>query len=46
MCRFIKNITGVVNASNQTKCVSLTNQKCEIEPTVINLHPTLLSISG
>ena len=27
-----------VNASNYTKCMSLSNQKCEIQLTVINLH--------
>ena len=26
------------NGSNQTKCVSLSNQKCVIQPTLINLH--------
>ena len=30
---------NIVNASNQTKCVSLSNQKCVIQPTLINLHP-------
>ena len=30
--------TIIVNASNHTKCVSLSNQKCEIQPTLINLH--------
>ena len=30
---------GLVNASNHTKCLSLSNQKCEIQPTLINLHP-------
>ena len=44
MFGFIKNIfigliTGLVNASNHTKCVSLTNQKCMTQPTIINLHP-------
>ena len=29
--------TGLVNGSNQTYILS--NQKCEIQPTVINLHP-------
>ena len=28
-----------VNASNHIKCVSLSNQKCETQPTFINLHP-------
>ena len=32
-------LTSIVNASNHTKCASLTNQKCEILPTLINLHP-------
>ena len=30
---------SIVNASNHTKCISLSNQKCEIQPTFINLHP-------
>ena len=36
---FIRLLTGLVSASNHTKCVSLSNQKCEIQPTFINLHP-------
>ena len=32
-------LTSLVNASNHTKCVSLSNQKFEIQPTLINLHP-------
>ena len=32
-------LISIVNASNHTKCVSLNNQKCEIQPTIINLHP-------
>ena len=36
---FIVLITNIVNASNHIKCVSLSNQKCEIQPTIINLHP-------
>ena len=32
-------LNSIVNASNQTKCVSLSNQKCKIQPTFINLHP-------
>ena len=35
----IRLLTGPVNASNHTKFVSLSNQKCEIHPTFINLHP-------
>ena len=30
---------SIINASNNTQCVSLSNQKCEIQPTLINLHP-------
>ena len=29
----------VVNTSCHRKCVSLRNQKCKIQPTLINLHP-------
>ena len=29
----------IVVLSNHTKCVSLSNQKCEIQPTLINLYP-------
>ena len=36
---FIVLLTTLVNASGHTKCVSLNNQKCEIQPTLINLHP-------
>ena len=32
-------LSTIANASNHTKCVSLSNQKCEIQPTIINLHP-------
>ena len=43
MFRLIKKIfnellTGLVNGSNDTKCVSLSNQKWKIQPTLINLH--------
>ena len=39
MFRFIKEmfiilLTSLVNASSHTKCVSLSNQKCEIQPTL------------
>ena len=36
---FIGLLTGLVNRSNHTKCISLSNQKCMIQPTLINLHP-------
>ena len=36
---FIVVFSNIVNASNHTRCVSLSNQKCKIQPTLINLHP-------
>ena len=36
---FIGLLTSLVNGSNHTKCISLNNQKCIIQPTLINLHP-------
>ena len=36
---FMELLINIVNASNHTKCVSLSNQKCEIQPTFIILHP-------
>ena len=33
---FIGLLTGLVN---HTKCVSLSNQNCMTQPTLINLHP-------
>ena len=43
MLRLIKKISvwlliSRVNVSNHTKCISLSNQKCMIQPTLINLH--------
>ena len=35
---FIGLLTGLVNGSNHTKCVSLSNQKYMIQLTFINLH--------
>ena len=32
-------LMSMVNASYHTKCVSLSNQKCMTQPTLINLHP-------
>ena len=31
-------LTGIVSASNYTKCVSLSNQRCMTQTTLINLH--------
>ena len=36
---FIVLLSSLVNASNHRKCVSLSNQKWKIQPTLINLHP-------
>ena len=36
---FIVLLTGLFNGYNHTKCVLLINQKCQIQPTLINLHP-------
>ena len=36
---FIGLLTSLVNASNYTKCVSLSSQKCMTQPTLIDLHP-------
>ena len=35
---FIGLLTGQVNGSKNTKCVLLNNQKCEVQPTLIDLH--------
>ena len=35
---FVVLLANTVSASNHTKCVFLGNQKCEIQPTFINLH--------
>ena len=37
---FIGLLSSIVNASNHTKYVWLSNQKCMIQPTLVNLHPT------
>ena len=36
---FIGLLAGLVNGSNHTKCVLLSNQKFMTETTLINLHP-------
>ena len=36
---FIRLITGLDNTTNHTKLVFLSNQKCEIQPAITNLHP-------
>ena len=37
--KFIGLLTGPVNVSDHKKCLSLSNQKCEIQTTLINLYP-------
>ena len=41
---FIGLLSSIVNAYNYTKCVSLINHKCKIQPTLINLHPNKYSL--
>ena len=36
---FMVLLSNIVNGSNHTKCVSLSNKKCQIKHTLINLHP-------
>ena len=36
---FIGLLSGIVSGSNHTNCMSLINQKCMIESTLINLNP-------
>ena len=36
---FIVFLNSIDYASNNTKCVSLSSQKCMTQPTLINLHP-------
>ena len=36
---FIGLLTGLVKGSNYAQCTSLSNQKCMIQPALLNLHP-------
>ena len=36
--KLIGLLTGLVNGFNHTKCISLSNQRCMIQPTLIYLH--------
>ena len=36
---FIGLLTSIINASNHTKCMFLSNQKCMTQPTLIDLNP-------
>ena len=40
---FIGLLSSIVNASNHTKCVSLSNQKCMIQSNLIRSFTTVLS---
>ena len=40
---FIGLLTSLVNASNHTKCMLLSNQKCLSKPFFNNLHPNRYS---
>ena len=35
---FIVLLTNLINVSSHTKCVTLSNEKCEIQPALVNLH--------
>ena len=35
---FMGLLISIINASNHTKCVLLSNQKCMSHPNLINLH--------
>ena len=35
---FIVLLASIVNASNHTNCLSLSNPKCKVQPTFINFH--------
>ena len=41
---FIVLLNKIVNGSNYTKCVSLSNQKCMTQHIIINLHPNEYSL--
>ena len=31
-------LTGIIYGSNHTKCISFSNHKCMIQPSLVNLH--------
>ena len=37
--RFIGLLAVVPSVSSHTKCLSLSNEKCKAQPSLINLHP-------
>ena len=36
---FSKFLSSIGNTQNHVKCLSLNNQECMTQPTLINLHP-------
>ena len=40
---FIRLLSNIVSASNHTKYMLLSNQKCITQPTLVNLHPNQYS---
>ena len=40
---FIGLLTALANGYNHIKCISLINQKCQSQPTLINFHPNKYS---
>ena len=36
---FILLLNNIVNGTNLKRCISLSNKKCMIQPTLINLYP-------
>ena len=36
---FSRSLSGIVNAPDHIECISLNNQQCMTQPTLINLHP-------
>ena len=43
---FIGLLAGLVNEYNHGNCVSLNNQKCMTQPTLINLHPIMNAVKN
>ena len=36
---FSKSLSSIVNTGDHVKCISVSNQQCMTQPTLINLHP-------
>ena len=36
---YLALLSNIADVSSHTKCISLSNQKCMIQPTLNNLHP-------